>query len=240
MKINGLDFQQNINPVAGGKNDQVQRVDGMSFLDMMKLRALQSTQPASDVASTVQESSVLPALNPLSEIEAIAARSRVQYVSTGDVSDFLELIKQKPHLLDGFDLSAFSSSDGGHSLTDDEISALRQKYDVNNLTPEKLYDLLGELTDMGAISKSDAQRLQSTVSADASDLMGYLASESGFSDLAATSGNPRETLTAMINNERFTYDHVQNRYGQRCTSVKELADSHQRVSDVLNRLAGTA
>lgn len=237
MKINGVDFQPNINPVAGGKNDQVQRVDGMSFLDMMKLRTLQGASQVSQVEPVAQDSSALPALNPLSEIEAIAARSRVQYVSKGDVSDFLELVKQKAHLLDGFDLSALSESGGGHILTDGEAAALRQKYDVSGMTPEEQYKLLDELTGLGAVSKSDAQKLQATVSADETDLMGYLSKEPGFSDIAAISGNqPLERLNAMISNERYTYDHVQDRYGQRCTSVKELADSHQRVSDVLNRL----
>lgn len=237
MKINGVDLQPNISPVAGGKNDQAKRVDGMSFLDMMKLRTLQGMPQASSVEPLSTETSALPALNGLSEIEAIAAKSRIQYVSKGDVTDFLELAGKKPYLLDGMDLSSLSDSDGRHILTNDEIASLRQKYDVGNLTPEEQHRLLNELVDLGSVSKSDAQKLQTTVSPDEADLMGYLAKEPGFSDVAAISDTqPLKRLNAMIENERFAYDHVQNRYGQRCVSVKELADSHQRTSDVLNRL----
>lgn len=238
MKINGIDQQQNINPVAEGRNGRSQRVDGMSFLDMMKLRSLQGAQTTSQVDAIPEpETSALPMLG-LSEIEAIATKSRVQYVAGGDVSDFLELVEQKPLLLDGLDLSSLpASSSGTHILDAATINSLSAKYDVNNLSPQEQLDLLSELVDVGAISKSDVEKLQKTVSPTNGDLMEYLTNEPQFKDVASESATqPLKRLDAMISNERFTYDHVQNRYGQRCTSVKELADSHQRVADTLRML----
>lgn len=239
MKINGVDQQQNINPVAAGRNDRSQRVDGMSFLDMMKLRSLQGTQATSQTESIPEsETSVLPMMDGLFEIEAIAAKSRVQYVAGGDVSDFLELVEQKPLLLDGLDLSTLpASSSGTHVLDAAMINSLSEKYDVNNLSRQEQLDLLSELVEAGVLTKSDVMNLQKTVSPSSDDLMGYLVSEPQFKDAAAQSETqPLKRLDAMISNERFAYDHVQDRYGQRCTSVKELADSHQRVADTLRKL----
>lgn len=45
---------------------------------------------------------------------------------------------------------------GSHSLTDAEIADLKQKYDITNLSPQDYYDIMADLTNLNAISSTDA------------------------------------------------------------------------------------
>ncbi len=237
MRINGIDFQSQVG-TANTKENKNAQINGMSFLDMMKLRSMQAAPQAAKASEVVSQESSIPSLFGAEGIEAIAAKSRVQYVSSGDVSDFLELVEPKPFIMEGMDLSEIKdTSRGDHTLSQNEIDLLRGKYDSNSLSTQEQFSLLIELVEMGALSKSDIQKTQMSVSPDSGDLMGYLAKSPEFSDVSAMEGTDlKGRLEAMISNERFTYEHVQSRYGQRCTSVKELADSHQKVLDTLNKL----
>lgn len=44
------------------------------------------------------------------------------------------------------------ASAGGHQLTGEEIADLKTRYDVDHLSPQGYYDLMSELTHLGAIS----------------------------------------------------------------------------------------
>ena len=46
-------------------------------------------------------------------------------------------------------------ADGSHKLTNEEKAYLNKKYDINNLSPQDMYNLLQELTSMNAISGDD-------------------------------------------------------------------------------------
>lgn len=46
-------------------------------------------------------------------------------------------------------------STGDKTLTDEQIASLREKYDVENLSPQERYDLMCDLTDMGVLSMRD-------------------------------------------------------------------------------------
>lgn len=104
---------------------------------------------------------------------------------------------------------------------------------------QQQYGRFMELAEQGVITKDDAQKTQLSVSPDEDDLMSYLAGEPEFRDvLSIDESDSKARLTAMIHNERFTYNHVLERYGKRASSVLELADSHQRVLDTLNKAGG--
>ena len=44
---------------------------------------------------------------------------------------------------------------GNHKLTSEEITQLKEKYDVTNLSPQEYYDLMSDLTHMEALSGND-------------------------------------------------------------------------------------
>jgi len=46
-------------------------------------------------------------------------------------------------------------SSGKHKLTSDEIAQLKEKYDVNNLSPQEYYDLMSDLSHMEVLSGND-------------------------------------------------------------------------------------
>lgn len=48
-------------------------------------------------------------------------------------------------------------STGDHTLTADEISELKAKYDVENLDPQSYYDLMSDLTNMNVLSAKDIE-----------------------------------------------------------------------------------
>lgn len=174
-------------------------------------------------------------------IEAIATRSRIHQNQGGDVSDYLELIQKKEYLLRGVDFSSQAplneASSGGKTLSAEQAAMLREKYNVDDLPSKAQYGLFQKLTDLGIITKYDVQKTQLSVAPDKDDLMGYIAEQPEFSDVAAVpETKPKDRLDSMIHNERFAYNHVLNRYGKRCQAVAELVDSHQKVLDTLNQI----
>jgi hypothetical protein len=56
-------------------------------------------------------------------------------------------------------------ADGSHELTDEEVAYLSGKYDLENLSPQAMYGLFQELSEMNAISGEDisATRIQDDV-----------------------------------------------------------------------------
>lgn len=216
-------------------------VPANSFLSMMQNR-INTEQVRTAVSESENDNLSIDTSDifGLSGIEAVSARSRVQYANGGDVSDFLELIGKKDFLLKG--ASFEDLSDGAvtsKSLTAEQAQALAGKYNINDLSPQEQYSLFRELVVMGILSKPDAQNAQQTVSPDGGDLMGYLTSEPAFRDITAIPDTDlKSRLEAMTGNERFAYDHVKDRYGKQCESVSRLADSHQRTLDILNQIGG--
>lgn len=102
---------------------------------------------------------------------------------------------------------------------------------------QQQYAQFSELAERGVLTKDDAEKTQLSVFPGEDDLMGYLVDEPGFRDvLSIDASDTKGRLDAMIRNERFTYNHVLQRYGKRAASVSALADSHQRVLDTLSQL----
>lgn len=91
-------------------------------------------------------------------------------------------------------------STGNHTLTTDEISELKEKYDVENLSPQSYYDLMSDLTHMNAISAEDIHGMHlKTVPPSGM----YPSSGSAFGGRSFTSGNIfdaiRDDLDSMSN-----------------------------------------
>ena len=213
---------------------QKQAVRGESFLNMLRAGADKAVSPAPQATRPGEAA-------PAEPIDAVAARSRVQYDLGADVSDFLELFREKQFLLTGVKLAEQpalnEASAGDKTLSGEQAARLREKYNVDNLPPGAQYALFRDLTELGVLSGADVRKTRLTVSPGEGDLMGYLAGEPAFRDVAAVpETDPKGRLGTMIHNERFTCQHVKQRYGQYCGAVAELADSHQRVLDAVNQL----
>ena len=234
MQIKDLGVNPAINNTqqkTGAKN----RADGESFFRLMQERI----KPEQSAAAS--EPAGPHAAGMIGEIEAIAARSRIiRPTASNDVTDFLGLVKENRHLLRGVDIDALRLNEktaGSGTLSAEEAAALRQEFNTESLSPKQQAELFKKLNELGVLSADDIRSTRNSVTPADGDLMDYLLNETGFKDVSAISENdPKARLALMVQNERFAASHVNSRYGQNVTSVSNLADVHEKVLNVLNKI----
>lgn len=126
---------------------------------------------------------------------------------------------------------------GGTELTEEQITYFRNKYNVENLSAQEKFDLMRELSDLKVISGKDA--LGSAVS-----MVAMPENENGVPMLVTQgtgliggkSGNSIATLQSIIDHELYSYSYMLETYEKDVSEVKDSAESHQRVLDVLQLL----
>lgn len=124
---------------------------------------------------------------------------------------------------------------GDSKLTDEQIKDLQKRYDVENLTPQDKYNLMTELTDLGAISGTDA--INSTLSMVAMPIVnGVPMMTKEGNGILSSSMDFLSNLQNTATQEMEAYDYMNDTFEKTFDDVKNIAESHQRLLDVLVQL----
>jgi len=125
-------------------------------------------------------------------------------------------------------------SKGDKELTEEQISALKEKYDVTNLTKEQEISLLTDLVDMGVLTREQALKSQMAKLYSDHPIMSVASERASAEQL--TSNNLIERLTAMIKDEKYQYNRLLLEYGEKDSTLMEYANEHEYILDVISKL----
>ena len=153
---------------------------------------------------------------------AKAASSNTDQVSISSVSDWLAGITNEG-----------KNSTGDKKLTDEQKKYLSQKYDVTDMPASQRQSLLGELTNMGALSFDDYKLSHMRTVPAICTTRVYNPSADW------STSNTLAYYKTISQQELEDYDTVFQATGKKQDDLKEFSASHSRIEDLLQSLVRT-
>lgn len=129
-----------------------------------------------------------------------------------------------------------ASSEGNTELTPEQVSTLKNKYDVISMSKEQELSLLTDLVSMGVLTREQAMKSQMAKFQNPEGKM-FLSKQGERADFhELTSSNLIERLTSMIKDEEYQYFRLRTEFMENADSLKDFIDDHRHILGIISQL----